>query len=379
MIRWTRETAVGSDITGLPSVEVNSIGAGGGSIAWVDDGGLLHVGPESAGADPGPAAYAKGGASPTVTDACVVLGHIDPTNFLGGRMVLDAAAARHAIDVHVAQPLGLDVLDAALAIYELAIEHMTGAIEAITIKQGVDPSGVVMIGGGGGGGLYTMKIARRLGCRLALIPAMASTLSATGAVLSDLRADLASMGLTDTNNFDYELARSKIDELKRRSDEFRSSVGHDSVSTETLLSVEARYAHQVWEIEVPLRSELALEEDLRGFCESFHETHEELFAVRDSASSIEIVSWRASVRCKLREPNFSSFDHVSVQEGSNGSRPVYFGAGGWVDAAVVQFDNVPVDEPVRGPAIIESPTLSVVIYPEGQAVKLSSGSLALQP
>jgi N-methylhydantoinase A len=379
MIPWTHETAVGPDITGLPSIEVNSIGAGGGSIAWVDQGRLLHVGPESAGADPGPAAYGQGGTRPTVTDACVVLGHIDPTNFLGGRMALDAEFARQAINAHVAQPLGLDVVEAASAIYELAVEHMVGAIEAITIKQGIDPTRAVIVGGGGGAGLYTLKIARRLGCHSAVIPAVASTLSATGAILSDLRTDFASTGLTATDNFDYALARTKLGELRQRADEFRATAAADSLSTEVVVSVEARYAHQVWEIEVPLQSSLETQDDLQLFCESFHDAHDELFAVRDPHSPIEIVTWRVNVRCKLSDPDLHVLEDAPPREAQTRTRPVFFAGQGWLETEVVQLDAVPVGKPLTGPMIIESPTLSVVIDPHGKAEKRASQSLVLRP
>ena len=379
VIPRTRETSIGPDITGLPSIEVNSIGAGGGSIAWVDPGGLLHVGPESAGAVPGPAAYGQGGTRPTVTDACVVLGHIDPDNFLGGRIKLDADRAREAIGLHVAQALEIDTVDAASAVYELAIEHMVGAIEAITIKQGIDPARAVIVGGGGGAGLYTLKIARRLACRSAVIPAVASTLSATGAVLSDLRGDFATTGVTVTDTFDHALARAKVAELRARAEQFVELAGPGSVSTEVLLSVEARYAHQVWEIEVPLDSELETEDELYRFCEHFHEIHDELFAVRDPDSPIEIVTWRANVRCKLRAADLDSRDDAPASDGAPASRAVYFAGHGWLETPVIQFRTLAVGQRVAGPTIIESPTLSAVIDPRGRVEKLASHSLVLQP
>jgi N-methylhydantoinase A len=130
-------------MTGFSSIDVKSIGAGGGSIASVDDGGLLRVGPQSAGAVPGPVCYGRGGSRPTVTDASLVLGHLDPKNFLGGSMVLDVAGARTAIEEYVAYPLGMEVEPAAAAILEVATENMVGAIAEVTIKQGVDPESAV--------------------------------------------------------------------------------------------------------------------------------------------------------------------------------------------------------------------------------------------
>ncbi len=153
-IPWTRESWIGQPfvghMTGFPSVDVRSVGAGGGSLARVDSGGLLHVGPESASAVPGPACYGRGGDRPTMTDACLVLGYLDPDYFLGGRAQLDLEAARKAVATHVAEPLAISVEDAAASIYELATEHMVGAIEEITSQQGIDPSRAVLVGWGRG-------------------------------------------------------------------------------------------------------------------------------------------------------------------------------------------------------------------------------------
>ena len=155
-IPWTRETWLGQrfrgHMTGFPSVDVKSIGAGGGSIGWVDAGGLLHCGPQSAGSKPGPACYGTGGVEPTVTDCALLLGYIDPAFFLGGAMRLDLDAARHALASRVASPLGLGLEEAAAAVLALATEKMVGAIEEITINQGIDPRSAVLIGGGGAAG-----------------------------------------------------------------------------------------------------------------------------------------------------------------------------------------------------------------------------------
>src|SRR5262249_45897913 len=173
-IPWTRETWLGQPfrghMTGFPSVDVKSIGAGGGSIAWVDEGGLLHVGPQSAGSPPGPACYGKGGTRPTVTDCALVLGFIDPDFFLGGAMRLDPGAARAAVESQVAAPLGRSLADAAGAVLTLATEKMVGVIEEITINQGIAPGEAVLIGGGGAAGLNRAPLAPPLGRTQPIIP-----------------------------------------------------------------------------------------------------------------------------------------------------------------------------------------------------------------
>ena len=219
-IPMTPETWIGQryrgHIVGFPSVDVKSIGAGGGSIARVDEGGLLHVGPESAGAVPGPACYGRGGSQPTVTDASLVLGHIDPAYFLGGTMKLGIKQAKSAIRSHVAKPLRMSVVQAAAAIIRLATENMVSAIEEITIHQGVDPRGTVLIGGGGAAGLNSVAIARRLGCTSVVIPETGAGLSAAGALISDLRADYRAMFYTSSNAFDMNSANKVLGELTDR-------------------------------------------------------------------------------------------------------------------------------------------------------------------
>ncbi|HWT82376.1 MAG TPA: hydantoinase/oxoprolinase family protein, partial [Candidatus Methylomirabilis sp.] len=208
IIPMTPETWIGQryrgHIVGFPSVDVKSIGAGGGSIAWVDEGGLLHVGPISAGAVPGPACYGKGGTRPTVTDASLVLGYVDPAFFLGGAMKLEIERAAEAVEKEVARPLRLSLPEAALAILRLMCENMVGAIEEITVHQGMDPRGAVLVGGGGAAGLNAVTVARRLGCKMVIIPEVGAALSAAGALMSDLHADYRTLFYTTAENFDFD-------------------------------------------------------------------------------------------------------------------------------------------------------------------------------
>ena len=274
----TRETTVGEGryrvMTGFPSIDARSVGAGGGSIASVDNGGLLHVGPRSAGAVPGPACYGEGGVEPTVTDACLVLGFIDPGYFLGGEMALNAELAREALARNVGEPLGISAEESAAAVFQLATEHMADAIEQITLVQGVDPAATVIVGGGGGGGLYSSAIGRRLGTPLVVIPEVAAALSATGTILSDLQQDFLATELCVTDRFDVERANAVLERLLAEVDAFDAALGNGTGETEAALSVEARYANQIWEIEVPLAfKSFSGPADVDRLCEEFHRTH----------------------------------------------------------------------------------------------------------
>jgi N-methylhydantoinase A len=378
----TRETWLGLEyeghITGFPAVDVRSVGAGGGSIAWIDDGGLLHVGPQSAGADPGPVCYGRGGGSPTVTDACVVLGYIDPDYFLGGTMELDAAASRRAIDELLARPLGLAVEEAAAAIMAVATERMVQAIEEITVNQGVDPRSAVLVGGGGAAGLNAVAIARRLGSRRVVIPQAGAVLSARGALMSDLTSEYAAAVFTGSDEFDHARADAALAQLRGRCEEFARRNGSPA-DAEIEYVAEARYRHQVWQLDVRLREgRLATGEHVASLVEDFHAIHEEVYAVRDERAVVEVVNLRARVSCRLRG---GGQDALAREQGhaSAGMRAVYFSGVGKVDAAILRLEAMAPGARFEGPAIVESSFTTIVLNPGASAERTQSGSLAVAP
>jgi N-methylhydantoinase A len=378
----TRETWLGLEyeghITGFPAVDVRSVGAGGGSIAWIDGGGLLHVGPQSAGADPGPVCYGRGGGEPTVTDACIVLGYIDPDYFLGGEMQLDAAAARSAIAERIAAPLRLDVHEAAAAIMAVATERMVQAIEEITVNQGVDPRSAVLVGGGGAAGLNAVAIARRLGSRRVVIPQAGAVLSARGALMSDLTSEYAAAVFTGSDGFDHERADAALDELRARCEGFAERNG-SAEEAEIEFIAEARYRHQVWQLDVRLREgRLGTAEHVANLVEDFHAIHEEVYAVRDERAAVEVVNLRARVNCPLRG---GGKDTLTREHGhsSSGMRSVYFSGIGKVNAAILRLEAMAPGAQFAGPAIIESSFTTIVLNPGASAERTASGSLAVLP
>ncbi|HEY2180873.1 MAG TPA: hydantoinase/oxoprolinase family protein [Solirubrobacteraceae bacterium] len=378
----TRETWLGLEyeghITGFPAVDVRSVGAGGGSIAWIDAGGLLHVGPQSAGADPGPVCYARGGTEPTVTDACVVLGYIDPDYFLGGTMELDAPAAQRSIAERVAAPLGLDLHEGAAAIMAVATERMVQAIEEITVNQGVDPRSAVLVGGGGAAGLNAVAIARRLGSRRVVIPQAGAVLSARGALMSDLTSEYASAVFTGSDAFDHARADAALAELRGSCDDFAQRNGAGAEAQIEFVA-EARYRHQVWQLDVRLRhGRLATDEHVANLVEDFHAIHEEVYAVRDERAVVEVVNLRARVNCPLRG---GVHDTVVLDHGhaSSGMRSVYFSGVGKVSAAILRLEAMAPGAQFAGPAIVESSFTTIVLNPGASAERTASGSLAVLP
>ncbi len=383
-IPTTRDTMVGDQaagyITGFPSVDVRSVGAGGGSIAWVDSGGMLHVGPISAGADPGPACYRRGGERPTVTDACLALGYIDPEYFLGGEIDVARQPAADVIRRHVAEPLGLNLNEAASAILTLATERMVTAIEEITLNKGIDPRQGLLIGGGGGGGLYGTGIARRLGCWPVLIPSASAALSATGALLSDLRATFTATELMSARVFDRERANAVLEGLQAQCRDFCNGPGAGSIRSEINFSVEARYQEQVWEIEVPLaRPEFNSDEDVSALVESFHDTHDALFAVRDTASDVEVLTWVARVSCSLQNADTVKPPSAPGRSGAGGTRKAYFPDLGTIDTPVRQVGDLETGKRRAGPLLVESPVTTAVIDPGAEVALSANGSLLIYP
>jgi N-methylhydantoinase A len=382
-IPWTRETWLGrpyfGHMTGFPSVDVRSVGAGGGSIASVDAGGLLRVGPESAGADPGPACYGLGGDRPTLTDACLLLGLLDPEYFLGGRTRLEVNAAEEAVRRKIAEPLGLDERDAAAAILQVATERMVSAIEEITIHQGIDPRQAVLVGGGGAAGFNSVAIAARLGCPGVVVPAVGPALSAAGALISDLSRSFEIPFRATDAHFDFDGVEGVLAELESRAQAFIAGPGRDAIASSIEFSVEARYPQQVWELEVPLReARLAGAGGLEQLCVDFHAVHRDVFAVADEGSPIEFESWHARARCQLTRPLAERVGEPK-QVGGPKARHIYLPRHGAVRAELWRLDEIPLGNPFFGPAIVESEATTVLVDPGACFSRRPSGTLYVRP
>ena len=380
----SRDTWIGAPyrgiMTGFPSVDVKSVGAGGGSIAWVDDGGMLHVGPKSAGAVPGPVCYQRGGTQPTVTDASLALGYIDPDFFLGGTMKLDAQASRDAIGKFIATPLGMTIEEAAASIITIATENMVQAIFDITINQGIDPREAVLVGGGGAAGLNSVLIARRLDSPRLVIPQVGATMSAAGAMMSELASQYFTTHFARSSDFDYDGVRRVLKSLYAKCNEFIEGPGKGSLEQTITIWAQARYPEQVWELEVPLKGySLETEDDIAELIERFHRAHEEVFAIRDDGSQIEIVGWNATVSCRIRKLEGATLARSGAKAIANPVRKAYFAGKGFLDSTVLRFEAMQPGAPVEGPAIVESSFTTVVVNPGAIAERRPSGSLSIIP
>ena len=365
-------------MTGFPSVAVTSIGAGGGSIARVDSGGLLHVGPTSAGAEPGPACYGQGGREPTLTDAAVVLGYLDPETFLGGARRLDAGLARDAIDRAVAGPLALAVEAAAAAVLTLATETMVRAIEGITVNQGVDPRGAVLVAGGGAAGFNAVAIGRRLGSAAVIFPDSGAALSAVGGLLSDLVREFREIHVTDSIDFDCAGANAVLARLEARTAAFRASDGLAAAPANLTRFAEVRYLKQIWEVDVPLPSDrFDSPADIAALGQAMHREHQALFGYADPDAVVEVVAWRVRVERRLPARAVGAVVAGSPPPGRATHRTAYFPEVGASEVPVYRLDSLANDRAIAGPAIVETPFTSIVLLPETAARRTTAGALVV--
>ena len=361
------------NIMGTSTVDVRSVGAGGGSIAWVDPGGLLRVGPQSAGSVPGPACYGSGGDQPTVTDAALVLGYIDPDFFNGGRLSLDRDAAVTVIS-KLAETLGKGVDETANAIMVIANELMIKAISEITVNDGLNPRESVIVAGGGAAGFNIMPIAQELGCDTVILPRTASALSACGMQYSSIVFEATRSRFTDSQNFDREGANRALDEIEAELMAFRDSLGTaKDASIEIEFFAEARYRAQVWELDTAMpKPRLANDADVAELVEAFHQTHERVYAVRDEDSPVECVNWKGRISIRPFDPPPAP-EPSSLENTPSAAtkRECFFGGDARVATPIFRGPELVTGDKVKGPAIIEEPTTTIVIYP-GMSARLSA-------
>jgi N-methylhydantoinase A len=383
-INYTAETWLGGrwigHITGIRAVDVKSIGAGGGSIVWIDPGGLLRVGPRSAGADPGPACYGRGGIDPTVTDAAVVLGWIDPDYFLGGRLPLDAGAALATVERSVAEPLGLDVHQAAYAAMTIASENIVGAIRELTIARGIDPREVAVVAGGGASGLNIVAIARELGCRQVLLPATAGAFSACGALFADVVSEFSHSRYAETRSLDRAAVNEALADVEAQAEAFLAGLeGLPVTGTRKDFLVEARYRAQVWELDVPVPRRLESDDDVRAVEDAFHETHERIFAVREPGQYLECLLWKARATAALEKPELRTLESgATIAADAAATVEAYFKETGLRQVPRHNGRSLAPGARIVGPAIIREPTTTVVVYPGSAAVVTRLGNYLLE-
>ncbi|MGH7321025.1 MAG: hydantoinase/oxoprolinase family protein [Candidatus Rokuibacteriota bacterium] len=361
----------------LPSIDIVSLGAGGGSIAWVDGGGILHVGPESAGADPGPACYGKGGTAATVTDANLVLGYLDPGNFLGGRTRLDARAAETVVDA-LASRLRVERVAAAEGIHRVVNTRMAEGIRLVSVRRGVDPRRFAVLAFGGAAGLHVTDVARRLEIRRVVVPRVAAVLSAWGMLATDLRYEAVRTHIGDARRVGpVELRRifaaMEAEGRRRLAEAFGGPV---RVSR----AMDMRYGEQIFEIGVSLDGvDLEAPDLMKEVVERFHRRHEELYTYSAPDQEVVLVNARLAVVGELpalpEEPTLPARPPGPPRA----RRRVYLGAEpGWRAVPVFDLELVAPGQTVDGPALFEAPTTTVLVREGERAVVTPLGWLDIR-
>jgi N-methylhydantoinase A/oxoprolinase/acetone carboxylase beta subunit len=376
-----RDTWIGGFPVLAPMIDIHTIGAGGGSIAYIDEGGAFRVGPRSAGADPGPAAYGKGGAEPTVTDANLVLGRLDPDNFLGGAMRLDGAAARRAVG-RLADRLGLSLEAAAEGILTIVNANMANAISSRTVQKGLDPRDFVLVAFGGAGPLHGAEVARALGIPEVVVPAYPGITSAVGLLTTDLKYDAIRTEFQAGDTVDLDRLNGDFAAMQS---ELSRQLAADGVRPEDAAFQRAgdlRYLGQGYELRVPFRDTALDATTLDAVFARFGELHRAEYGHVFPDSPIEIVNIRVTGIGRIakiaapRPPEGGSLADALVK-----TAPCAFRVGDTLETRQTPFYRraaLPLDEPVAGPAIILQ-TDSTTVVPPGATVRADrAGNLILR-
>jgi N-methylhydantoinase A len=358
----------------LPQIDVLSVGAGGGSIARVDAFGSLRVGPESAGAAPGPAAYGAGGEDATVTDAHLVLGTLDPDRFLGGRMTLDAKAAAAAIGRAVAKPLRLSAAEAAGAVLRIADATMARALHVISVGRGHDPRGAALVAFGGAGPMHGCALAEELGIRRVLVPAHPGVTSALGLLLADVVHDLAQTWLQPVARVKARDLRTRLVALERQGKELLAASGHANGRGRIELTLDLRYRGQAYELSVPLRG--SGPEALRGAERAFHAAHERAYGHARPVEETEIVTLRARAVAKAVAPTWDG--HGGAHRARRRGERDVWRAGRRERYGLYERSELGIGARVRGPAVVEQDDSTIVVPPGWRLAAGPAGTALLE-
>ncbi len=358
----------------LPMIEIRTIGSGGGSIARIDESGRLRVGPESAGAKPGPACYGRGGSDPTVTDANVVLGRIDPAFFLGGAMRLDTVAAQKAVAEHVAERLSLAPEEAAEGILKVAVSHMAGAIRLSLFEKGLDPEDFTLLSFGGASGLHACDTADEIGIGRVIFPRDPGTLSAWGMLYSDVVHALARAQLMKADATAIKALEAICSELCRAGAERLEADGIPPPDQLLPIALDMRYPGQAYEIQVPLDFPSDnVDAALASAIARFHEVHEAQYAHAEPHVTPDIVAVRIAATGKLKKPAERAF--VFERSQSPKDRRAVYAAGRWHETPIFERANLAADMKVSGPAIIEEAHATHFIPPGWEMTAARTGDL----
>ena len=372
-VRSTKESEIDRLPVKVPMVDIHTLGAGGGSVAWIDPGGALRVGPQSAGADPGPAAYGRGGEEPTVTDANLVLRRLDPERFLGGRMTLHSELAVRAVSKRIAEPLGMSVEAAAEGIIRVVNAGMIKGIRVVSVSKGYDPRDFCLVAFGGAGPLHAAELATELDIPRVLVPLAPGVTSALGLLMADLRHDYVRTVLARGDDINAEKLDGLFTEMETEAVIWMSDEGVERDSVTLVRLAEVRYQGQGYELEVPVSNGIVTESEIKRIIRRFHESHKSRYGHASPENPVEVVNLRVTALSELPRPTLEA----AVLEGTVGApsslvseREVYFD-GVYVATKVYDRSLLSPGDIVKGPAIVEQLDSTAVVWP-GEVVRVDA-------
>lgn len=364
--RITTEYEVKFDIPLVkPMLDVTTIGSGGGSIAWIDEGDSLRVGPQSAGAEPGPVCYDTGGTEPTITDANLVLGRLDPETFLGGKRTLNKEAARAAIQ-NLADELDMDILEAAEGILKIANENMAAAVRETTIERGQDPRDYYLIGFGGCGPMHATKVADSLDISSVIIPSASGVLSAVGGTMMEIRHNDDKTFYKPVESVEPAELEAEFEELEQ---EIQALFREEDVEPEDITMervAEMRYVGQTYEVDVPVSGNELDDREIDRLVEEFHERHEQEYGIASDQFPVTFVNLRLAGSKQTAGQAFQSPEKDGEQVKESETRDVYFD-GKWQKTTIYHQASLVQGEDIAGPAIIEGSHSTITLDPEMNA------------
>ena len=349
---------------GVPMIHVETLGAGGGSIAWIDEMGLLQVGPQSAGANPGPACYSKGGEKPTVSDANLVLGYLNPDGLIGGKLPLNYENAFSSIEKNIAKPLGMEVEKAAYGIFTIVNSNMVNGIRRVTVERGYDPRDFVLVAGGGATGAHITALAKEMGIDTVIVSKLSSGLCAYGQIISDVKYNYMA---TIPTRLDSIKAAEKINktfkEIESKGIEHLNKDGFEEKKINTYRSLEMRYVGQIHECTVNIDFFEITEETLQNIKEAFHNRHEELYTYSEKDSPVELVNIESTIYGRIDRPNYSELENKGqINDALKISRNLIFSEkGNSLKTPVYDGNKLSPGNLIDGPAVVEEDTTTLVI------------------
>jgi N-methylhydantoinase A len=359
----------------IPAIDLAEVGAGGGSIAWLDPEGILRVGPRSAGSDPGPACYGRGGTLPTVTDADLVLGYLDPDRFAGGTLALDRAAALRAIEEHVARPLGVDAARAAWAIHEAVNANMAAAIHVVTVQRGIDPRDHAVVAFGGAGPMHLVGVARHFGITRLLVPPDAGVASALGMLGTDLVAEHGRTLLLRPDELDLERASALFADLEGAALEKMGFAAAAAPPRAVERLVDARFEGQAHELAVPVPSLTAV--GLAAVEKEFRERYRAAYGI-EPHGRVEYSALRVKLSVAVEKPPVAVGSSGAPRTTSPRTRPAFFGDAGFVPTTALERADLEPGVALEGPAILEGRVDTIVVPPGWSARADAAGAVWLE-